>query len=341
MDLVASSTLSRARGGDEQAFRELTEPYRRELHVHCYRILGSFEDAEDAVQESLVAAWRGLSGFRADATPRAWLYRIATNQCLNMIRARSRRPPTAPVPPFDPPEPSRYGDVTWLQPYPSALFAQAAGEPGPETRYEAAESIELAFIAALQRIPPRQAAALVLGDVVGFPVAEVAGLLGATPTSVKGLLQRARAAVAERRADRQPVPSAAVRRSITRRFARAFAADDIDGVVAVLTDDAWLSMPPAPHEYRGTRAIASFLQASANWRAGRRFRLRPADANGQPGFACYLEQSGGPEAIATGIIVLGLAGERVDRVTRFLDPHLLRFFGLPAMSDDSRPANGS
>jgi RNA polymerase sigma-70 factor (TIGR02960 family) len=335
---VSDATLARARKGDEQAFRELTEPHRRELHMHCYRLLGSVQDAEDALQETLIAAWRGLPGFREQAPARTWLYRIATNQCLNMLRARGRRPPPAPVPPFDPPEPTRHGDVTWLQPYPCAEPERAGAVAGPEVGVETAEGIELAFIAALQRMPPRQAAVLVLADVLGFAVDDIAAMLGASRTSVKGLLQRARAAARGTRHE-EAAASAAVRsseRAVSRRFAHAYAADDIDGVVALLTDDAWLSMPPAPHEYQGGALIGSFLRASATWRAGRRFVLVPACANGQPAFGCYLESPGRPQdgsprhADAAGLIVLGVAGRQITSITRFLDPEVLGFLGLPA-----------
>jgi RNA polymerase sigma-70 factor (TIGR02960 family) len=333
---VSEATLARARSGDEQAFRELTEPYRLELHAHCYRLLGSVQDAEDALQETLIAAWSGLASFREQATPRTWLYRIATNQCLNMLRTRGRRPPPAPIPPFDPPEPTRRGDVTWLQPYPSAQPVPGGPVAGPEACYEAAEAIELAFIVALQRMPPRQAAALVLADVLGFPADEVAAMLGASRMSVKGLLQRARAAARGSRGDAAArVAGRESEQAVSRRFADAYAADDIDGVVALLTDDAWLSMPPAPHEYQGAGPIGSFLRASARWRAGRRFVLVPARANGQPAFGCYLEAAGQERpagdrgAAATGLIVLGVAGERITSVTRFLDPEVLGFFGLP------------
>ena len=170
-------TLRRARAGDEQAFRELTDPYRRELQVHCYRMLGSLTDAEDMLQETLLAAWRGLAGFTERASVRTWLYRIATNQCLNARRAASRRIPAEPVPPFQPPEPTRRGEITWLQPYPDTLLDGICDTaPGPEARYQATEAIELAFIAGLQRMPPRQAATLLLRDVLGFAAPEVADL---------------------------------------------------------------------------------------------------------------------------------------------------------------------
>jgi RNA polymerase sigma-70 factor (TIGR02960 family) len=163
---VSQTTLDRAKAGDADAFRDLTEPYRRELQLHCYRILGSLTDAEDMLQETLIAAWRGLGHFEGRASLRAWLYRIATNRCLNALRDAGRRIPTEPVPPFQPPEPSRRGDVTWLQPYPDALLEQLPEQaPGPEARYETREAVELAFVVALQRMPPRQAAILVLRDV--------------------------------------------------------------------------------------------------------------------------------------------------------------------------------
>jgi len=167
---VEQVTLQRARAGDEQAFRELTAPYRRELQVHCYRMLGSLTDAEDMLQETLLAAWRGLAGFTERASVRTWLYRIATNQCLNARRAASRRIPAEPVPPFQPPEPTARAEITWLQPYPDTLLDGICdAAPGPEARYEATEAIELAFIAGLQRMRPRQAATLLLRDVLGFP----------------------------------------------------------------------------------------------------------------------------------------------------------------------------
>ena len=198
--MVKQATLQRARAGDEQAFRELTDPYRRELQVHCYRMLGSLTDAEDMLQETLLAAWRGLDGFAERASVRSWLYRIATNQCLNARRAASRRVPAEPVPPFRPPEPTRRGEITWLQPYPDTLLDGISDSaPGPEARYQAIEAIELAFIAGMQRLPPRQAATLLLRDVLGFAAAEVASMLNTSQTAVKGTLQRARAALDQHR----------------------------------------------------------------------------------------------------------------------------------------------
>jgi RNA polymerase sigma factor (sigma-70 family) len=351
---------------DGQAFRDLTDPYRRELQLHCYRILGSVQDAEDILQETLLAAWRGLAGFEERSSLRAWLYRIATNRCLNALRAAGRRPPPAPVPPFTPPAPTAWGEVTHLQPYPDALLDGIVDTaPGPEARYESRETVELAFVAGLQHLPPRQRAALVLRDVLGYPTSEVAAMLGDSPASVKAALQRARAALAQHRPpadaidDGDPAPSPGARggregtsggggvsgrgsdrdRELARRFAEAFEADDIDGVVALLTGDAWLAMPPAPHRYQGAVAIAGFLRTSEAWRAGRRFRLVPTGANTQPAFGCYLEDRIGAAAQGTGLIVLTVAGDRIAAVTRFLDADLLPRFGLPEAlrPEDRRP----
>ena len=310
-----TDALARARAGDEQAFRRLTDPYRRELHLHCYRMLGSVADADEVLQETVIAAWRGLPDFEGRSSLRTWLYRIATNRCLNVIRDAGRRP-VEPVPPFEPPEPTRRGDVTWLQPYPDALL--------PEATAVRRETIELAFVAGLQRLPRRQAAVLVLRDVLAFPTDDVAAMLDTSPTAVKAALQRARAAMAAGRrgaasADAQPAPPAGspAERRVARRFAEAFAAGDVDGIVALLTDDAWLTMPPAPHEYEGREAIAAFLRASVSWRNGRRVDLEPTRANGQPAFLCSLEGADAPRA--HDVLVLTLAGERIAAMTRFLD----------------------
>lgn len=314
----------------ENSFDELINPYRRELLLHCYRMLGSLTDAEDVLQETLLAAWRGLADFQGRASLRSWLYRIATNRCLNALRDRGRRIPPAPNPPFQPPDPSRHGDVPWLQPYPDALLEHVPdAEPGPETRYTAREAVELAFVAALQQLPPRQAAVLVLCDVLGYPLGEVAPMLDTTPTAVKGLLQRARTSLGQHRGDAHstpPAPGSAQERHLVRRFAEAFSTDDIDTLIALLTDDAWLAMPPAPHEYHGVAAIASFLRASAAWRAGRRLRLRPTRANGQPAFSCHLAAAVEEVEKPAGLIVLTLTGDRLRGITRFLDNQPLHHF---------------
>ncbi|MDQ2813128.1 MAG: RNA polymerase subunit sigma-70 [Actinomycetota bacterium] len=331
---MSRCTLDRARAGDEQAFQELIAPHMSELRLHCYRMLGSLTDAEDLLQETLLAAWRGMDGFAGRSTLRAWLYRIATNRCLNAIRDTRRRGPAEPVAPFDPPEPSRRGEVTWLQPYPDIWLEQAADTgPGPAARYQARETVELAFISALQRLPARQTATLLLCDVLGYAAADVAAMLDTSPTAVKGVLQRARASLARGAvagdAAAAPARGSAQERDLARRFARAFTEDDIDGVVALLTDDVWLAMPPAPHEYHGPAAVAAFLRTSASWRGQRRFQLVPCRANTQPAFGCYLADPGRPAGYA-GLLVLTPSGNRVRAVTRFLDDRLPRAFGLAA-----------
>jgi RNA polymerase sigma-70 factor (ECF subfamily) len=296
-------------------------------------MLGSLTDAEDVLQETLLAAWRGLAGYRERASLRTWLYRIATNQCLNAIRTASRRAPVEPTPPFQPPPPTRRGEITWLQPYPDSLLSGIPDTaPGPEARYQTTEAVELAFVAGLQRMPPRQAAALVLRDVLGFGAEEVAGMLGTSPTAVKGALQRARAALDQERGARGavPRPGSAEERDVGRRFADAFVAADIDGLIALLTDDAWLSMPPAPHEYHGADAIRAFLRASFAYRGERRMHLVPARANTQLAFGSYLRDGTRPTAVPAGLFVLTMAGRRIRALTRFHLDELYPRFGLPA-----------
>jgi RNA polymerase sigma-70 factor (TIGR02960 family) len=318
------TVLDQARAGDQRAFQELVEPYRRELHLHCYRLLGSFTDAEDVLQEILLAAWRGLPGFAARASLRTWLYRIATHRCLNALRAGARRGPAEPAPPFRPPAPTRRTEITWLQPYPDAWLDEVPDEaPGPEARYGQRESVELAFVAGLQRLPPRQAATLVLRDVLGYSNAEVAELLDTTETAVKGALQRARAAVAHPAA---PGSEPDHVRALSRQFADAFVARDLDRLLGLLTDEAWLAMPPAPHEYVGPAAIASFLRVSSTWQDDVRVRLVATGANRQPAFGCYLGSVVGQPA---GILVLTVHSGLVAGVTRFLDDAVFERFALP------------
>ena len=330
-----AATLERARAGDEDAFRRLTAPHRAELHVHCYRMLGSLTDADDVLQEVLLAAWRGLGGFAGRSSLRTWLYRIATNRCLNEMRAARRRRRPEPVPPFDPPEPTRRGEVVWVQPYPDSELPDVTDPaPGPAARYGSREAVELAFIVAVQRLPPRQIAVLLLCDVLAFSLPEVAAMLGTTATAVKGVLQRARGSFDVRLAeDRTPRARPARREeaALARRFADAFSRDDVDGVVALLTDDAWLAMPPAPHEYQGREAIAAFLHASQSWRSGRRLELVATRANTQPAFACYVSDVDRTCRSTIGMVVLTVSGDRIVRVTRFLDDRLAaRFVPAPA-----------
>jgi RNA polymerase sigma-70 factor (ECF subfamily) len=331
-DALGEATLARARAGDEEAFRQLTEPYRRELQLHCYRILASLQDAEDLVQETLLAAWRGLEAYEGRASVRAWLYRIATNRCLNALRARSRRPRELPA--MDqPPEPTRRTEPIWLEPYPDVLLEDIADRsPGPGARYEARESVELAFIVALQHLPARQRVALVLRDVLGFRNAEVAEMLDISQLSVKGALQRARAALGEPlpAADREraPLPDSARERELVGRFADAFQRGDVDEVIALLTDDAMLTMPPWPLEYQGHEAIAAYLSYRAQLRGT--LLVVPTRANTQPALGCYLPETQGGIARPYSLIVLTLEGNRIAAITRFVG-HAALFgnFGLP------------
>jgi RNA polymerase sigma-70 factor (TIGR02960 family) len=324
--------MSRARDGDGDAFRELTEPYRRELQVHCYRMLGSFADAEDALQDTLLAAWQGFGGFEERASLRTWLYRIATNKCLDARRSASRRPAREwDVPNVEPPEPTRLGEVVWLEPYPDALLEGTTGVPlGPEARYEQTESVSLAFVTALQVLPPRQVAVLILRDVLGFHASEVAGMLDSTVESVNSALKRARATLQRRQppADgRQPPPASGspAEDAIVAKFVRAWESADPDALAALLTDDVFISMPPMPFEYEGRDLVARFC--ASLFGAGRRFDLVPTRANGQPAFGAYLRTPNGISH-GMGLYVLTLTGDRICAMTRF-EKAVLPRFGLP------------
>ena len=338
--MVTTDLMTRARAGDGEAFRELTEPYRRELQVHCYRMLGSLQDAEDALQDTLLAAWRGLGGFERRASIRTWLYRIATNRCLNALRSASRRPPLAwDIPEVEPPEPTRLGEVVWLEPYPDALLAGAIDvPPGPEARYEQTEAISLAFVTALQVLPPRQRAVLILREVLGYRAAEVAGMLDATVEAVNSALKRARATLQRRlppTGDREPppTPDSSAERALVARIVRAYDSGHVDALVALLTADVTISMPPIPLEYQGREAVAGFFTAIG--REGRRYDVVPTRANGQPAFGAYLRNPADGTRRATGLDVLTLAGDRVCAMAHF-DRSVLPWFGLPR----SLPAPG-
>jgi RNA polymerase sigma-70 factor (TIGR02960 family) len=332
--LETDQTLMRARAGDEEAFRELVDPYRSELQFHCYRILGSVQDAEDLLQETLLAAWRGLGRFQGRASLRAWLYRIATNRCLNALRDFERRPKEVPAM-VEPPQPTRRTEPIWLEPYPDVLLEGVADTaPGPEARYETRETIGLAFVAALQHLPPRQRAALVLRDVLGFHIAEVADMLGNTEASVKGALQRARTTLEARipagGRERAPLPDSPRERALVGRFADAVEHGDTDGIVALLADDAWLTMPPEPYEYQGHAAIASFLHDRATLRETHlRLRLVPTRANRQPAFGCYVPDTQAAIVRSYGLLVLTLEGDRISAITWFGDRGVFPHFGLP------------
>jgi RNA polymerase sigma-70 factor (TIGR02960 family) len=330
-DPLSEAVLARARGGDEEAFRELTEPHRHELQVQCYRILGSVQDAEDMVQETMVAAWRALEAFEGRASMRSWLYRIATNRCLNTLRARRRRPQEVPSM-VEPPEPTRRLDPLWVEPYPDVLLDLPDRSPGPAARYEARESIELAFIVALQQLPPRQRAALVLRDVLGFRTAEVADMLDTSEASVKGALQRARAALEARlpAADRRraPLPNSARERELVGRFADAYQSGNVDEIVALLSDDALVTMPPQPLEYQGHNAIAALLRDRFELRAAP-LRVVHTRANTQPAFGCYLPDPHAAIARPYALIVLTLEGDAIAAMTYFADTAVFPQFGLP------------
>jgi RNA polymerase sigma-70 factor (TIGR02960 family) len=322
---MRDDVLERARSGDEVAFREFVEPYRSELQFHCYRILGSVQDAEDLLQETLLAAWRGLARFQERSSVRAWLYRIATNRCLNALRDSARRPAGQAAP--------THREPAWLQPYPDTLLEELPdAAPGPESRYEAKEALALAFVAGLQHLPPRQRAVLVLRDVLGFRAAEVAEMLDSTQAAVNSLLRRARTALETRLPaagrERAPLPNSRSEREVVGRFADAVEAGDVDAVVALLTDDAWLRMPPQPYEYQGAAAIGRFLRDRAV-RRGAPLSLVPTRANGQPAFGCYFPCPHTEIARPYGLLVLTLAGSNVTEITFFADSSVFPHFGLP------------
>jgi RNA polymerase sigma-70 factor (TIGR02960 family) len=330
--VLTERLLARARAGDEHAFGELTDPHRRELQLHCYRIVGSVQDAEDLVQETLLAAWRGLERFQGRTSVRAWLYRISTNRCLNALRDSGRRPQEVPSM-VEPPEPTRRTEPIWLEPYPDVLLEGVAdSSPGPETRYETREAIALAFVAALQHLPPRQRAVLVLRDVLGFHTAETADMLDSSDASVKGALQRARATLEARLPasdrERAPLPHSPHERELVGHFADAIEGGDIESIVSLLTDDAWLTMPPYPFEYQGHAAITAFLRDRARIR-GAPLRLVPTRANGQPAFGCYLPDKQAAIARPYGLMVLTLEGDRFSTITWFGDSSVFPYFGLP------------
>jgi RNA polymerase sigma-70 factor (ECF subfamily) len=322
--------LQRAREGDREAFAALVEPHRGELQVHCYRMLGSLQDAEDALQETLLSAWIGLEGFEGRSSVRTWLYRIATNRCLNVLRSSSRRPVPAVPLPVPVPEPYRSGEVLWLQPYPDVLLEGLPDQlPGPESRYESREAISLAFVTAVQLLPPNQRAVLLLRDVLGYRARETAELLGLTEAAANSALARARATMEV--ADREPGVGGAEERELTDRFVEAFTAQDVDALVALMTSDAWVRMPPLPFEYHGTEAAHRFFSALA---AHQRqiAAMVPVGANGQPAWGEYIRDpvTGGLHLI--GMLVIGIAGDRIHDIVHF-ETTVAPYFGLPRTLD--------
>jgi RNA polymerase sigma-70 factor, ECF subfamily len=319
--------------GEGEEFERLTGPFRDELLAYCYRMLGSVQDAEDQVQETLLRAWRSYGGFEGRSSMRTWLYRIATNACLRALENRGRRPlPSglgAPAHDADAPLAAARLEVPWLEPFPDAMFGTAPADPAAVVVSRA--SMRLALIAALQYLPARQRAVLILRDVLQWRAAEVAGLLGITTVAVNSLLQRARAqlelvAPAE---DAIREPARPADRDLVGRYAAAFENADLTALVAILREDAVMEMPPLPGWFRGRDAIARFLGAHVLTRSGR-FRMIPTVANGQPALASYLRDPGG-DYHAHSICVLTVAGTELSRVVSFNDPGLFPAFGFPSL----------
>ncbi|MBV9197125.1 MAG: RNA polymerase subunit sigma-70 [Solirubrobacterales bacterium] len=335
---MTMALLERASRGDEAAFRELTDPVRGELEFHCYRMLGSRQDAEDVLQETMLAAWRSLGTFERRSSLRTWLYRIATTRCLNALRDAARRPRTTPTPPFPIPEPTRLADPQWLEPYPEDRLSWLADTtPGPAARYESREAVEITFIAALQRLSGRQRAVLVLRDVLGFHADETAGMLDTSVGAVKSALKRARATLAREMPERlaPPAPRSVEERELLAHFVEAFLADDVAGMVALVTEHAWFRMPPSNLEYQGRAKIRALLEAVARFRAGQPSRLLATRANGQPAYGMYRVDPASGLARPTGLLLLSLTGRRIGALTWFVGAAPLAAFGLP--SDPSAP----
>ncbi len=323
--------LAAAVAGDHVAFADLIEPYRNELLVHCYRMTGSAHDAEDVMQEVLVRAWRGLGTVRRPAALRAWLYRIATNACATLTAGRSRRVLPVDLGPATDDRDSA-AEIAWLEPWPDRSSAPSGAAHQPDVRYEQTESLELAFLAALQYLPPNQRAALVIRDVVGFSARDAAAILGATPAAVESALQHARAGIGNQvpaRSQLQTLRALGDRhtRALVRRYTQALEDADLDELIELLTEDATWSMPPLLACYRGPAAIAEFLCAGP---FRNRWRHVPTGANGQLAVGCYALESSGDMYVGQVLDVLTVDGDRISGVTAFLDADLPVRFGLPA-----------
>jgi RNA polymerase sigma-70 factor (ECF subfamily) len=325
--------LDAARRGDGEAFGRLVEPHRRALHAHCYRMLGALQDAEDALQDALLRAWRGLATFDAGRPLRPWLYRIATNACLDLIAKRPAR-----VTPIDHGPPARIEDgpgrpltdVAWLEPYPDEMLGIDEEHAPPHARYEQRESVELAFVAALQHLPARQRAVLILREVLGFSAREVAQSLGTTAASVNSALQRARKTVDERLPDRSQQATLralgdARLRNVVDEYVRAWESRDVEAMRAMLVQDASFAMPPHPHWFRGRDAVVAFLAGTG----AVPLRAITTTANGQPAVGWYLRERDADRYLPASLEVLTLTGDRVSAITAFVWPALFERFGLP------------
>lgn len=321
--------LARARAGDDAAFTRLVAPLRRELHAHCYGMLGSVHDAEDALQDGLVRAWKALAGFEGRSSLRSWLYSVVTHACLDAARRRGRRATPVDLGPAS--EHAVTGsaprtDVAWLGPYPDAMLADA--------RQEQREAVELAFVAACQHLPGNQRAALLLFDVLGFSAAEIAEMMRTSRASVNSALQRARAVVAQRVPPRtqqqtlRELDDARLRRIVT-GFSGALERRDTDGLVALLTEDVTWTMPPLPHWYRGLPAVTDWAEQVPLGSCGA-WRHLPTGANGQPAVACYLWDDAAGAHLAWAVNVLTLCGDRIAGITSFVGGEQAAAFGLPA-----------
>jgi RNA polymerase sigma-70 factor, ECF subfamily len=321
-----------------ESFERLAGPYRRELKLHCYRMLGSVHEAEDLVQETYLRAWRSFDSFDGVGSLRAWLYRIATNACLNAIDSRKRAkrllpdqhsPATVQMPDGKP-----ASDVAWLEPFPDSGLERIADEaPNPEARYASGEAVQLAFIAAIQQLPPRQRAVLLLCDVLGWSAAEAASLLDGSTASINSALQRARETLSKHYAGGRPAavtPPTPAQAELLGRYLRAWEGLDVGGFVALLKEDATYTMPPLPQWYSGREAIRNFFAWA--WKAYSGYRLIATAANGQPAFAGYARKGTESQWTAHSIHVLELEGNRISRLTLFVKPggpDLFPAFGLP------------